>query len=280
MEGVGLHTGKRVAMRLKPARHDTGIVFVRKDRRTSINAELSAVCDTAFATTIGVNGTRVKTVEHLLAALSGLGVDNLHVELDGPEVPILDGSSAGFVGVIMKAGIKNLALKRAHLRVLRPVFYKEGHTEISVYPSNGRSLIFHTFYKHPMLGEQEMSINLDEEDFASEIAPARTFGFLCDVEMLRKNGLAKGGSLENAIILGENDILNENGLRFEDEFLRHKVLDFIGDLSLIGFPIYGHIVAVRAGHTANVRFLRTLMDSPDAWEITTEAAVPTAIALS
>lgn len=279
-EGIGLHTGRQVSVRLKPAPRDSGIVFFRSDKGTFINANLTTVCDTAFATTIGVNGTRVKTVEHLMAALAGLGIDNLLIELNGSEVPILDGSSAKFVDLILKGGIANQASNRPHLRIIKPVVFKEGHTEISAMPHNGRKITYQIYFNHRLLGKQQMSIELGEKTFIKELAPARTFGFLKDVEHLRANGLAQGGSLENAIIVGESDILNTSGLRFKDEFLRHKLLDFIGDLSLIGFPIYGHIFASRSGHTTNMKFQRALLSATDCWEIVSEIKELKALAYS
>jgi UDP-3-O-[3-hydroxymyristoyl] N-acetylglucosamine deacetylase len=279
-EGIGLHTGRHVIVRLKPAPRDSGIVFYRTDKGASINANIKAVCDTAFATTLGSNGTRIKTVEHILAALSGLGIDNLLIELNGSEIPILDGSSSGFVDIILKAGVAKQASKRPHLKITKPLVFKEGNSEITALPYNGRMITFHIFFNHHLLGEQQMSLLLREDSFIKELAPARTFGFLKDVEYLRANGFAKGGSLENAIIIGETEILNASGLRFKDEFLRHKMLDFIGDISLLGFPIYGHIIAKRSGHTTNLKFLKALLQAPDCWEIVTEVGQAEAVAYS
>ncbi|GAB4387758.1 MAG: UDP-3-O-acyl-N-acetylglucosamine deacetylase [Thermodesulfovibrionales bacterium] len=270
-EGTGLHTGEHVTMRLRPAPKDSGVVFYRSDKGAYINASITSISDTAFAMTLGSNGTRIKTVEHILAAVSGLGIDNLVIEVDGPEVPILDGSSAGFVEKILDAGIVRQDSQRLYARVIKPLVFKNGHSEIAAFPYEGRRFTCRIHFDHKFLGSQELSIELEEGSFARELAPARTFGFLENVESLRAAGLAKGGSLENAVILSDEGVLNSTGLRFEDEFVRHKMLDFIGDISLIGFPIFGHIVASRSGHSANLGFVRKFLDSPDCWEIASEA---------
>lgn len=269
-EGIGLHTGNHVAVRLKPAPRDTGIIFHRKDKNVMIRAHVGEVSDTAFATSLGSNGTRIKTVEHILAAISGLGIDNLLIELDGSEIPILDGSSTELIALILKGGIAKQGKKRPYLRIIKPVVLEDGHSEIAAFPYEGRKITYRIHFNHHLLGEQRLSIELDEETFIREVAPARTFGFLKDVEYLRANGLAKGGSLENAIILGDNGVLNKSGLRFKDEFVRHKVLDFIGDISLAGFPIQGHIIANKAGHSTNIKFVKKLLSSPDCWEIVSD----------
>lgn len=270
-EGHGLHTGRHVVVRLRPAPLDSGIVFFRADKGGFISANVSSVSETAFATTLGSNGASVKTVEHLLAALAGLEIDNLIIEVDGPEIPILDGSSAGFVDMILGVGITIQSACRSFIKVLRPVVFKEGKAEISALPYEGRKLTYHIHYNHRLLREQEMTLDLDGEVFAKHLAPARTFGFLKDVEHLRSLGFAKGGSLENAVILSDTGVINPSGLRFEDEFIRHKMLDFIGDISLVGFPIQGHLVASRSGHMANVRFLKKFLSSADCWQMVSGA---------
>lgn len=269
-EGIGLHTGAHVSVRLKPAPRDTGIIFQRIDKNIMIGANVGAVVDTAFATSLGYNGTRIKTVEHILAAISGLGIDNLLIELDGSEIPILDGSSTELIDIILKGGIAKQGKKRPYMRIIKPVLFEDGHSEIAAFPYDSRRLTYRIHFNHHLLGEQMLSIELTEENFIKEVAPARTFGFLKDVEYLKANGLAKGGSLDNAIILGDNGILNKSGLRFKDEFVRHKMLDFIGDLSLIGFPVYGHIMANKAGHSTNVKFIKKLLSSTDCWEIVSD----------
>ncbi|RPI38232.1 MAG: UDP-3-O-acyl-N-acetylglucosamine deacetylase [Nitrospiraceae bacterium] len=270
-EGIGLHTGKLASVTLKPASRDTGVIFVRTDKPVVIKAYVGSVIDTAFATTIGHNGIKIRTIEHLMAALAGLGIDNIYIEVSGPEIPILDGSSTELISIILRAGIAKQGKKRPYLRIKRPFVFEDGHSKIVAFPYNGSRITYRISFNHHGIGEQKISLDINEESFAREIAPARTFGFLKDIEYLRTNGLAKGGSLENAIILGENGILNSTGLRFQDEFVRHKVLDSIGDFALLGFPIYGHIIASRSGHSSNVKFLKKLLASPDSWDITLEA---------
>jgi UDP-3-O-[3-hydroxymyristoyl] N-acetylglucosamine deacetylase len=260
-EGIGLHTGRYAKVTLKPASRDEGITFVRTDKNTVIKA-------------IGSNGVRIRTIEHMMAALAGLGIDNVYVEVEGPEIPILDGSSTELISVLLRAGIAKQGKKRPYLMIKRPVILDDGHSKIAVLPYNGRRITYSIYFNHYGFGEQMLSLDLDEETFVSDIAPARTFGFLKDIEYLRTNGLAQGGSLDNAISLGENGVLNASGLRFKDEFVRHKVLDSIGDFALLGFPIYGHMVASRSGHSANIKFVKKLLSVPDAWEIITQEQMP------
>jgi UDP-3-O-[3-hydroxymyristoyl] N-acetylglucosamine deacetylase len=274
-EGRGLHTGKHVVVRLRPAPLNSGIVFFRSDKGAFINATVNAVSDTTFATTLGSNGTRVRTVEHLLAALAGMEIDNIIIEVDGPEVPIMDGSSADFVEMILSAGIAVQESFRAYIKVLRPVVFKDGKAEVSALPYDGRKISYHINYDHKFLKDQKMTLELDGDRFRRDLAPARTFGFLKDVEHLRSMGLAKGGSLDNAVILSDTGVVNSSGLRFENECIRHKMLDFIGDISLLGFPIIGHLVASRSGHLANVKFLRKFLSAPDCWQIVSGAEEPT-----
>lgn len=269
-EGIGLHTGIHARVTLNPAARDSGITFIRTDKPMTIKAHVGSVIDTAFATTIGHNGVKIRTIEHLMAALAGLGIDNATIEVEGPEIPILDGSSIELISLILKAGIAKQAKKRPYLRILRPFIFEDGHSKIVAFPHKGYRITYSIHFHHHGIGEQRLSIDINEETFARELAPARTFGFLKDIEYLRTNGLAKGGSLDNAIILGENGILNATGLRFKDEFVRHKVLDSIGDFSLLGFPIYGHIIASKSGHATNVKFLKKLLSFPDAWDIILE----------
>lgn len=269
-EGIGLHTGKVSKVTLIPAPRDTGITFVRTDKKTVIKAHVGSVVDTAFATTIGNDGVKIRTVEHILAALAGLGIDNITVEVNGPEIPILDGSSLELINIILDSGIAKQGKKRPYLRIKRPILIDEGHSRIAALPFNGRRITYSIFFSHYGFGEQRLSLDIDEETFVKELAPARTFGFLKDIEYLRTNGLAKGGSLDNAIILGEQGVLNSSGLRFSDEFVRHKVLDSVGDFSLLGFPIYGHIIANKSGHSTNAKFLKKLLSLPDAWDIILE----------
>ena len=273
-EGIGLHTGRYAKVRLKPAPRDTGIIFTRRDKDIALKASIGSVSDTAFSTTLGYDGVKIRTVEHILAAFSGLGIDNLIVEVNGPEIPILDGSSIELISLILNSGIAKQGKKRPFLRITNPVFFADGQAEISAFPYDGRRITYRIHFNHHLLGEQNLSLEISEENFVKEIAPARTFGFLKDVEYLKANGFAKGGSLENAIILGSDGILNASGLRFKDEFVRHKMLDLIGDFSLIGFPIYGHIIANKSGHTANLKFLKKLISYQNCWEIVSEISQP------
>ncbi len=273
-EGIGLHTGRYTKVRLKPAPRDTGIIFTRSDKDIALKASIGSVSDTAFSTTLGYDGVKIRTVEHILAALSGLGIDNLIVEVNGPEIPILDGSSLELISLILDSGIAKQSKKRPFLRITNPVVFTEGHAEILALPFNGRRITNRIHFNHHLLGEQKLSLEITEENFVKEIAPARTFGFLKDVEYLKANGFAKGGSLENAIILGGDGILNASGLRFKDEFVRHKTLDLIGDLSLLGFPIYGYIIANKSGHSTNLKFLKKLISYHNCWEIVSEIFQP------
>jgi UDP-3-O-[3-hydroxymyristoyl] N-acetylglucosamine deacetylase len=273
-EGQGLHTGRHVVMKLRPAPRDSGIVFFRSDKGAYINANIRSVTDTAFATTIGSNGTKVKTVEHVMAALSGLNIDNIIIDVNGQEVPILDGSSLEFVNSILECGIAKQACNRPYLKVTKPVAFKEGHAEIIALPYDGRLITYQIAYDHRLLGHQKMCVELLEDIFTRELAPARTFGFLKDVEHLKSMGLAKGGSLENAVILSDTGVINTSGLRFKDEFIRHKILDFIGDMSLCGLPILGHFVVCRSGHTTNAKFFRKFLASSECWQIVTEVEEP------
>lgn len=269
-QGIGLHTGRYATVRLKPAPRDTGIVFCRIDRGAIIRANITSVTDTAYATTIGFGGVKIRTVEHLLATVSGLGINNLFVEVQGPEIPILDGSSTNLVDMVLDAGISKQGKEMPIMRITQPVEYEDAHARIIGVPFEGRRITYYIHFNHHLLGEQELTIELDEKTFVKDIAPARTFGFLRDVETLRANGLARGGSLDNAVIIGDDGILNSSGLRYGDEFVRHKILDAVGDLALLGFPIEGHITLEKAGHTANIRFLRKLLASIDGYTLLSE----------
>ncbi|MDA8431536.1 MAG: UDP-3-O-acyl-N-acetylglucosamine deacetylase [Nitrospiraceae bacterium] len=272
-EGIGLHTGRHAKVTMKPASRDTGITFIRSDKNTVIKAHVGSVIDTAFATTIGQDGAKIRTVEHIMAALAGLGIDNVVIDVNGPEIPIIDGSSTELINIILQAGIAKQGKKRPFLRIRRPVIFDDGNSKIAALPYDGRRITYSIFFNHYGFGEQRLSLEIDEEAFAREIAPARTFGFLKDIEYLRTNGLAKGGSLDNAVILGENGVLNSSGLRFKDEFVRHKVLDLIGDFAILGFPIYGHIIASKSGHSSNIKFLKKLLAYPEAWDLIVEEKI-------
>jgi UDP-3-O-[3-hydroxymyristoyl] N-acetylglucosamine deacetylase len=274
--GIGLHTGRHATVTLKPAPRDSGIVFNRLDRIAVIRSHIGAVTDTAFATTLGNGTVKIKTVEHILAALAGLSIDNLIIEVDGPEIPILDGSSTELVNILLQAGIAKQGKKMPYMRITKPVLMDDGHAEIALLPYEGRRITSRIHFDHHFLGEQNLTVELNEETFVREVAPARTFGFLKDVQYMMANGLAKGGSLNNAIILGDDGVMNSSGLRFKDEFVRHKILDCIGDFSLIGFPIYGHLLSDRAGHSTNLKFMKKLISCPECWEIVSDVEQPRA----
>lgn len=275
IRGTGLHTGREIRVNLKPAPRGTGIVFVRTDRNNiEIKACVGSVADTTFATTLARDGVRVGTVEHLLSAFAGLNIDNAYVELDGPEIPIMDGSALPFVTKIAEAGIANQGMRLSCIRILEPIMVIEGPCQIAVAPYEGMRITHRIDYTHPAFGEQRMGIDITTTNYISELAPARTFGFLRDVEMLRSRGLARGGSLENAIVLGEKDVINKGKLRFRDEFVRHKILDVVGDISLLGLPLYGHVIANKSGHTLSIKLLKKILLSRNSWEIISEAAVP------
>ncbi|QWR78237.1 UDP-3-O-acyl-N-acetylglucosamine deacetylase [Candidatus Magnetomonas plexicatena] len=268
-EGIGLHTGIYCRVNVYPAPVDHGIVFHRPCKNASFFANVGTVTDTVFATTIGNERAKISTVEHILAVLSALSIDNVTIEVEGPEIPILDGSAIELVNLLMDAGIKKQKRKMPYIRVLKPVVFEDKNTSVTVYPYNGRKISFRLFFPNHFLGEQFFSVDINEDTFIRDIAPARTFGFLKDEEYFRQHGLAKGVSLQNAVIFSDSDVINETGLRFTNECVRHKILDSIGDFALSGFPIMGHIVADKSGHTSNIKFLNTLLSSTDCWEVVT-----------
>jgi UDP-3-O-[3-hydroxymyristoyl] N-acetylglucosamine deacetylase len=259
-------------MSLKPARAGRGIRFRRADLGgIEIPATVDNVDRLHYATALSRDAGTVETVEHLLAALVGTGVDNVVVELNQPEVPIMDGSAASFVYLVHEAGLKRLTRPRRYLKVLRPVSLTRGDKSIALYPSEHFKVTYTISFDHPLLRHMTHTLRVTQESFVDEIAPARTFGFLKEVEMLRKKGLALGGSLDNAIVLGETGILN-NSLRFEDEFVRHKILDAIGDLALLGSPVIGHLVAHRGGHELHAAFAEQFLRDTDAWRLVESSA--------
>jgi UDP-3-O-[3-hydroxymyristoyl] N-acetylglucosamine deacetylase len=279
--GIGLHSGNKVNLTLKPAVADAGIRFRRTDvggpGGHEVPATVQHLAGIQLATGLSRNEVSVETVEHLLAALTSCGVDNVLVELNSPEVPIMDGSAAPFIYLIQEAGVKALAARRKYLKIVRPIAISRGDKRIALYPSDHFKVTYSISYDHPMLRHQSRTLRITEDSFVEELAPARTFTFLKDVEMMRQNGLALGGSLENAIVLGETGILN-NSLRFEDEFVRHKILDAIGDLALVGYPVIGHLVAHRAGHALHTEFAVKILEETNAWRLV-EAPVDTAVGL-
>jgi UDP-3-O-[3-hydroxymyristoyl] N-acetylglucosamine deacetylase len=274
LRGTGLHSGASVAMTLRPADADTGIVFIRtdiRDRDNKIPALWDRVVDTRLCTVIGNGGAvSVGTVEHLMAALRGCAIDNAIVELDGPEVPVMDGSAAPFVALIDEAGIREQPQPRRVIRVLKEVTVEEGGKFARLTPDEGSVFSGRIDFSHPSIGVQTREIKLMNGNFRHDIAAARTFGFLHEVETLRRNGLARGGSLENAIVLDDLSILNPEGLRHKDEFIRHKLLDAVGDMYLAGAPLLGAYDGHKAGHALNNALLHALFANRDAWA---EAAV-------
>jgi UDP-3-O-[3-hydroxymyristoyl] N-acetylglucosamine deacetylase len=252
---------------LRPAAAGSGIRFRRADLDgVEIPATVDNVDRLHYATGLSRNAETVRTVEHLLAALVGLGVDNVVVDLDQPEVPIMDGSAASFVYLLHEAGLRRLSAPRRYLKMFRPVSLSRGDKRIALYPSDHFKVTYSISFDHPLLRHMSRTLTVTETSFVDEIAPARTFGFLKEVEMLRRKGLALGGSLENAVVLGDTGILNSR-LRFEDEFVRHKILDAIGDLALVGYPVIGHLVAHRGGHELHTAFAAKILAAPDAWRI-------------
>lgn len=269
--GVGVHSGVRARLNIKPAPANTGVIFVRTDVEEGtglLHAHAESVTDTQLGTTLGnEHGVTLAVVEHLLAAIAGLGIDNLLVEIDGPEVPIMDGSSAVFYELMMLAGLKTQGAKRRRIRILERVEVVDGPKRASLSPVSDDSLTMRARieYTDPTIGIQQMAMRLVPGSFARDLAFARTFGFARDVDMLRAMGLARGGSLENAVVIDDNGIMNPEGLRVEDEFIRHKMLDAVGDLMLAGAPIAGAYDAVQPGHGLNNKLVRALLATPSAW---------------
>ena len=268
--GVGLHTGRKVRMTLRPAPADAGIVFRRVDLAVPVDipARAELVGETRLSSCLVRDGAKVYTVEHLMSALGGLGVDNVYVELDGPEVPIMDGSAAPFVLLVQQAGLEQQRAPKRFLRVMRRVEVKDGDKWARLDPYEGYRLAFSIDFKHPVIERSTQSVTLDfaETSYLKEIARARTFGFMHEVEELRENGLALGGGLDNAVVLDEYRVLNADGLRFADEFIRHTLLDAVGDLYLLGSALLGSFSAHKSGHALNNRLLRALLADAGALE--------------
>ena len=271
--GVGLHTGQKIRMVLRPAQPDTGIVFRRVDLEpvADIRASAEAVGETRLSSCLVQGEARVYTVEHLMSALSGLGIDNAFVDLDGPEVPIMDGSAAPFAFLIQSAGIEQQSAPKRFIRIKKRVEVSVGDKWARLEPYDGYKLSFSIVFNHPVIEKSNQSVSVDfaETSYLKEIARARTFGFMQDVENMRAQGLALGGSLDNAIVMDEYRVLNADGLRYEDEFVKHKALDAIGDLYLLGHPVIGAYSAHKSGHALNNGLLRTLMEDEAAWEYVT-----------
>jgi UDP-3-O-[3-hydroxymyristoyl] N-acetylglucosamine deacetylase len=268
--GVGLHTGQTATMRILPAPAGKGIVFRRLDLDNfELKADVGSVERVAYATTLMSRGVWISTVEHLLSALYALGVDNAIIELDNFEVPILDGSALPYTEAIQKAGVAQLQAPRTYVRIERPFVLEENGKSIAIHPSDSLSLEYEIGFPHPLIGHQKLEVKITPENYRALIAPARTFGFYHEVEALQAAGLVRGGSLENAIVLTENGMLNETSLRYPDEFVRHKILDLLGDFALMGQQVLGRLTANRAGHALHTRFVAALLESTTHWSPTT-----------
>jgi UDP-3-O-[3-hydroxymyristoyl] N-acetylglucosamine deacetylase len=271
--GVGLHTGEKVAMTLRPARPDMGIVFRRIDLPVPVDVPADAfkVNDTRLCSALEADGAKIATVEHLMSAFAGLGIDNAYVDLTGPEVPIMDGSAAPFVFLIQSAGVEQQGAPKRFFRIKRPIEVREGDKWARFEPFDGFKLEFSIAFDHPAIerSAQTACVDFAQTSYVKEVARARTFGFMQEVEALRDSGLALGGSMENAIVVDEYRVLNAEGLRYSDEFVKHKLLDAIGDLYLVGHPLIGAFSAHKSGHALNNRLLRDTLAAQEAWEIVT-----------
>lgn len=269
--GVGLHSGREVHLTLKPAPINHGIKFARKDLpdNPTIPARFNCVVDTSLATVIGLDGVIVSTIEHLMACLAGLAVDNVMVELDSYEVPVMDGSAGPFTRMILEAGIREQAAERHFFVLKEPIELEQGGKFVGAYPDTTFKITCNIEFEHHLIRKQTCSIEVLDHLFEREISKARTFGFLHEVEYMKRYGLARGGSLNNAVVIDKNDILNEEGLRYQDEFVRHKLLDCIGDFSLLGMPILGHIITKKSGHAFNHAFLEKFFANKGSWQTQT-----------
>jgi len=271
LSGIGLHTGVTVHLRLCPAPAHTGVVFRRTDLDGfAIEAQSRHVARVSYATSLMKKGVLISTTEHLLSALAGMGVDNAIVEIDNLELPIVDGSALPFVKLIRQAGLRPQRARRSYARILKPLELADGPKKIAVYPSDTLTVSYAINFPHPVIGAQSLDFAPGARSYEDNVAPARTFGFLAEVEMLLKSGLVKGGSLENVVVLDPQRVMNPEGLRFPDEFCRHKILDLIGDISLFGHPLIGHVVADRAGHAMHARLVSQLLHQRNCWELTTD----------
>jgi UDP-3-O-[3-hydroxymyristoyl] N-acetylglucosamine deacetylase len=273
--GVGLHTGENATVRILPAPAGKGIVFRRVDLDNfELRADVASVARVAYATTLMSRGVWISTVEHLLSALYGMGIDNAYVELDNFEVPILDGSALPYTEAIARIGVVRQQSNKQYIRITKEFVLKDGAKKLGIYPSETFSIQYDINFPHPLIGKQSLHVPLTGSNYAEAIAPARTFGFYNEVEQLQSAGLVRGGSLENAIVLTESGMLNDTSLRFQDEFVRHKILDLLGDFALIGQPVLGRLVADRAGHALHTRFVGELLESQTHWVIDTVVAAP------
>lgn len=273
--GIGVHTGDKVYLTLRPAPVNTGIVFCRTDLDpiVQIPASVDYIGDTSLCTGLIKNGVRVTTIEHLLSALAGVGIDNLYVDINSPEIPIMDGSSAPFIFLIKSAGIQEQSAPKEFIRIKKKIVVKDGEKMAMVEPYNGFKVQFNIEFDHPLFNadNQKAVLDFSSASYVKEVARARTFGFLSDYEYIRKNKLALGASLDNAIVLDEYKILNQDGLRYPDEFVKHKILDAIGDLYLLGHNLIGAFTGHRSGHSLNSQLLKVLLETKDAYEVITFA---------
>jgi len=271
--GVGLHTGQMIHLTLKPAPVNSGVVFRRVDLDPVVEIKATAknVGETTLSTCLVAGDVRVSTIEHLMSAMAGLGIDNAIIELDAPEIPIMDGSASPFVFLLQSAGVLEQSARKKFVRILKDVVLVDGDKVASFVPFDGFKISFSIAFDHPVFKGQSLHTEMDfsSASFVKDISRARTFGFMHEIEYLRSKGLARGGSMDNAIVVDDYRILNEDGLRFDDEFVKHKVLDAIGDLYLLGNSIIGEFRAHKSGHSLNNRVLRQLIDQPDAWELVT-----------
>jgi UDP-3-O-[3-hydroxymyristoyl] N-acetylglucosamine deacetylase len=270
--GVGVHSGKTVNLTIKPAPVNQGIRFVRTDLpgKPGVTAHFNNVVDTSLATVIGAEGCIVSTIEHLMAGFVGLSIDNATVEVDAYELPIMDGSAGPFTRLIKSAGtVAQTEGHKCYFKVNQPISLSENGKSVTIHPADEFRLTCTIIYDHPLIGSQTCDFVIGRETFEKEICAARTFGFLHEVEMMKRYGLARGGSLDNAVVIDGDRVLNEGGLRFPDEFVRHKALDCLGDFSLIGMPILGHVVADKSGHAFNHAFLEKFFAEKEAWETCT-----------
>jgi len=265
VEGIGLHTGQPAKLTFCPAPTDTGVYFVRRDLpgAPALKAMAGSVTATSLATVLGGPDFSVSTVEHCLSALAALRIDNLFIELDGPEIPIGDGSAKPFLDAILEAGVTEQDQPRKYAYVTQPIYYGTEDKHAYVLPYNGLRVTCTIEFPHPQIGKQVLDLDINEQTFRRELSRARTFGFLKDVEALRAKGLALGGSLDNAVVLDTKEVMNPSGLRWTDEFVRHKMLDALGDLVTLGMPLMGHVVLYKAGHDVMNRMVRKILESPD-----------------
>lgn len=264
--GVGLHSGKPVELTIDPARANHGIRFKLRGRDESMPALMDRVIDTSLATTIAEKDMLFSTTEHLLGALAGLGIDNALVELDASELPILDGSAGPFVHILKKANRKKQKVHRRMLKITKKISYQEGDKLITITPYDGLKVTCNIDFDYDFIQNQAYTFELSPEKFIEEIASARTFGFIDQIEQLQQSGYALGGSLDNAVVIGHDGVLNEGGLRFADECVRHKVLDLLGDLALLGCPLLGHVTATKSGHAQHLSLMKEIVANPDCWQ--------------